>query len=452
MRYLRSLTAGVVLISGLAGCGKFLDASKSVADPNAPTVASINQLFVGIQANIFGQQEGPAAMLICTWVQQCGGTAGRFVEQQGAYILTNDDFDVTFSSIYTAGGLLSIKDAEARADAVGDKKYKGIIEVLEAMNMLFAADNWGDVPYREATTVTEPAFDPQLQVYDDLLKLLDQAIADMGGAGAGPGAFDLVYGGNTTKWTQAAHTLKARVYLHLAEARGTSQYAAARSEAAQGISAPANDFKAAHSAATSERNMWFQFQQTSFGQDLVAGAKLVTIMQAQNDPRLPEYFGRNSTGGFGGYDVATKATVGGDPSPIVGGGRNTATFAQPIITNDENLLIIAETAFRAGDVAAAATALNTVRARYGKAAIAAPTLTDIMTEKYIALFQNIESWNDIKRTCIPGLKPALGRTVVPGRIPYGTTELQTNSKAEADPGATLITGRNPNDPAACPSA
>ena len=154
MRYTRSLTAGVDLISGLAGCGKFLDASKAVADPNAPTVASINQLFIGIQANIFGQQEGPAAMLICTWVQQCAGTAGRFVEQQGAYIMTNDDFDITFSSIYTAGGLLSIKDAEARADAVGDKKYKGIIEVLEAMNMLFAADNWGSVPYREAATVS----------------------------------------------------------------------------------------------------------------------------------------------------------------------------------------------------------------------------------------------------------------------------------------------------------
>jgi hypothetical protein len=450
MRNTRTLIAGVALISGLAGCGKFLDASKAIADPNAPTVASINQLFIGIQANIFGQQEGPAAMLICTWVQQCAGTAGRFVEQQGAYILTNDDFDITFSSIYTAGGLLSIKDAETRADAVADKKYKGTIEVLEAMTMLFAADNWGAVPYREATTVTEPSFDPQLQIYDDLLKLLDQAIADINASGSGPGDFDLIYQGNSTKWIQAAHTLKARIYLHLAEARGVSQYASARSEALLGINTPANDFKAAHSAATSERNMWFQFQQTSFGQDLVAGAKLVTIMQAQNDPRLPEYFGKNSTGGFGGYDVATKGTVGGDPSPIVGAGRNTATFAQPIITNDENLLIIAETAFRAGDNAAAATALNTVRARYGKAAIAAPTLTDIMTEKYIALFQNMESWNDIKRTCIPSLKPALGRTVVPGRMPYGTTELQTNTKALTDP-PTLITGRNANDPAACPS-
>ena len=26
-----------------------------------------------------------------------------------------------------------------------------------------------------------------------------------------------------------------------------------------------------------------------------------------------------------------------------------------------------------------------------------------MTEKYIALFQNIEVWNDYKRTCLPAL-------------------------------------------------
>ena len=93
--------------------------------------------------------------------------------------------------------------------------------------------------------------------------------------------------------------------------------------------------------------------------------------------------------------------------------------------------------------------MNNVRSRYGKPLIAAPTLSDIMTEKYIALFQNIEYWNDYKRTCLPTLTPALGRSVVPGRIPYGVTEVQTNPNTPPDPGPTLITGRNENDPNAC---
>ena len=448
-RHIRYAAAGFVLFVGISGCSSFLDAPQAVADPNAPTLATANQLLSGIEANVFGQQEGPVAMLICEWMQQCAGTAGRFVEVQGAYTINNNSFDGSFSSIYTAGGLLAVKDAEARVDAVPDKQYKGVLEVLETMQVLFGADNWGSIPYREAVVSTTPAFDPQLQIYDDLLALLNQAITDLNGAGSGPGAYDLVYGGDKSKWIQAAHTLKARIYLHLAEARGPSQFASARTEALLGISAPANDWNTVHSEATSERNMWLQFQLTSFGQDLVAGARLVQIMQAQNDPRLPDYFGKNTTGGYGGYDVATQLTVGGDPSPIANSNRNVPTFSQPIITYDENQLILSETAFRAGDIPNAALALNNVRSRYGKSVIAAPTLADIMTEKYIALFQNIEAWNDYKRTCLPTLTPALGRSVVPGRLPYGFTEQQTNPNTPADPGPSLITGRNANDPNAC---
>ena len=448
LRYTRFAAVGLGLMGGLCGCNSFLDAPKAIADPNAPTAASVNQLLVGIEANVFGEQEGPVEMLICEWMQQCAGTAGRFVEVQGTYTITNNSFDGSFGSTYDAGGLLQIKDAEARADAIGDKVYKGVLEVLEVMNTLYGVDNWGSIPYREAITSTTPHFDPQLQIYDDLLKLSDQAITDLNGAGNGPGAFDLVYAGDKTKWTQAAHTLKARIYLHLEEVRGLSQYSSALTEAQQGISTPANDWKTVHSEATSERNMWFQFQLTSFGQDLVAGARLVQIMEAQNDPRLPEYFGKNSTGGYGGYDVATQQTF-GEPSPIANSGRNTATFGQPIITYDENQLIIAEASLQTGNPGAAAIALNNVRSRNGKGVIAAPTLNDIMTEKYITLFQNMEYWNDYKRTCLPTLTPALGRSVVPGRLPYGITELQTNPNALADPGPTLITGRNANDPNSC---
>ncbi len=447
-RYIKHAATTLVFIGGIAGCSSFLDAPKSINDPNNPTVASVNQLLVGIEAQTFGDQEGPVAMLICEWMQQCAGTAGRFVEVQGTYTITNNSFDGSFSGVYTTGGLLAIKDAEGRADAIPDKVYKGILEVLESMDVMFGADNWGDIPYREAITSTTPHFDPQLQVYDDLLKLLDQAIADMNGSGNGPGAFDLVYSGDKTKWIQAAHTLKARLYLRLVEVRGVSQYPLARTEALQGIGSPANDWKTVHSEATSERNMWLQFQLTSFGQDLVAGSRLVGIMKAQDDPRLPDYFGKNSTGDYGGFDVATQLNI-GEPSPIAGSNRNTPTFSQPIITYDENQLILAEADLQTGNLPVAATELNNVRNRYGKTPIPVPNLNDIMTEKYIALFQNIEVWNDYKRTCLPTLTPALGRTMIPGRLPYGSTEQQTNPNTPPDPGPTLITGRNANDPNAC---
>src|SRR5690349_11097137 len=99
------LAAG--LVGMVAGCSNFLDSPKAINDPNNPTAASVNQLLAGIEAQIFGEQEGPVAMLICEWMQQCAGTAGRFVEVQGTYTLTNVSFDVSFSNIYSTGGLVA---------------------------------------------------------------------------------------------------------------------------------------------------------------------------------------------------------------------------------------------------------------------------------------------------------------------------------------------------------
>jgi SusD/RagB-like outer membrane lipoprotein len=329
--------------------------------------------------------------------------------------------------------------------------YRGVAKVMEALTMLWGADTWGDLPYTQAITEeAEPVFDTQQSIYTALLALLDGAITDLGGAGAGPGEFDLIYGGDKQKWIRVAHTLKARIHLHLAERLGAAEYTAARTEALAGLASTADDFKSLHTSATSERNMWAQFQTTSFGPDLVAGSTLVNIMIAQADPRLPEYFGRNELGGFGGYDVTTQATPPNQISPIVGSGRtDDDTFSQPLITYYENQLILAETNFRITGAAAAAPFLNTVRAAFSKGPIAAPTLNDIMTEKYILLYQNVEVWNDWKRTCLPARSPARNQTVIPGRVFYGETEEQTNANTPPSTAQSLSSVRNWNDPNAC---
>src|SRR5256885_4809411 len=184
MRMTRTIASAAALVSVLTGCTNFLNADKAVQNPNNPTTATTGQLFVGVQANIFGQQEGPVAMIVCEWMQQCAGVNGRFVDQQGVYGITAGSFDGSFQSIYTGGGLLQIKQVEKQADAAGDKVTKGMAEVLEAMNMMFGADIWGDLPYSEAAgTITTPKFDPQMTVYATLLTLLTNAIADLKGAG-----------------------------------------------------------------------------------------------------------------------------------------------------------------------------------------------------------------------------------------------------------------------------
>jgi hypothetical protein len=443
-----SIAAAALCLMVVGGCNSFLDSPKAINDPNNPTHASTTQLFEGALANTFGNEEGPVAMLIYQWMQQCAGVNGRFVETQGNYTIDATTFDINFQNIYNGGGLIGLRQIQANATSAGDKLYLGIAEVLEAMNMMFAADVWGDIPYSQAVTENStPTFDPQMTVYASLLTLLDKAIADMAAGGTGPGDADLVYAGNAQKWTEAAHTLKARIYLHQVEKLGAAQYASALTEAKKGISAPANDWKAQHSSNTSERNMWAQFANTSFGPDLVAGAGLVGIMSAQNDPRIGTYFQKNKAGNYVGFDVAT-----GTPDvALISALVTNDTYRQPIITYDETQLIIAEAAFQTGDKATAATAFNAERTHVGKPTISsgALTLNDIMTEKYITLFQNPEVWNDYKRTCLPALKPARGRSRIPGRIYYGITEEQTNSNTPTSAAQNLFTVRNANDPNGC---
>ena len=72
-------------------------------------------------------------------------------------------------------------------------------------------------------------------------------------------------------------------------------------------------------------------------------------------------------------------------------------------------------------------------------------LQAIMTEKYIRLFQNPESYSDYRRTCLPALVPAAGSNFIPGRLAYPLSERNPNTSIPD--GGPL---RNWNDPTPCP--
>ena len=116
-----------------------------------------------------------------------------------------------------------------------------------------------------------------------------------GSTGTGPGSNDLVYGGAPTKWLQLAHLLKARYYLHVAEANGATAYASALAQAQQGISVASNDYVTYQSSATTEGNFWYQFQIVQRDSYLRMGKRLVDLLVSRNESRLAKYFDKNTT-------------------------------------------------------------------------------------------------------------------------------------------------------------
>ncbi len=449
----RSLVGFVgVCLLALTGCRNFLLADNAITDPNNPSDATKDQFLVGAESNLMGVEENHLAQVVCEWMQQCGGIGGRFVDVEGAYGIQDGSLESSWDNTYSQGGLIALRKLQALSTQTKDLQYLGIAEAMEAMEMTTVADVWGNVPYRQAVDSSlTPKLDPQLQVYDDLLVLLDKAIGDLAAGSGATRTSDLFYAGSKQRWTELAYTLKARIYLHLVEVRGQGQYDLAIAAATKGISSPDGDLKGVHSTSSGQQNVWYQFQQTSFGSDLVAGSLLVNLMTARNDPRLADYFGPNTSGGFIGYDVASQ-DQNPDFATIVGAGRNTATFAQPYVTYVENQLILAEAYSQRQGVAAAQPYLNAARSSIGFKTDVVATLDNIMTEKYIDLFQNYEVWNDYKRTCLPARTPALGFTQIPGRVYYPQQEQQVNGANVPTVEVQRATNgfRNPNDPNPCP--
>ncbi|NUO63071.1 MAG: SusD/RagB family nutrient-binding outer membrane lipoprotein [Gemmatimonadaceae bacterium] len=428
--------AAVLLLLAVAACNDFLTGDKLSSDPNQPQTANRYLLLNGVQAQQFTNLTGAAARAFGIFTQQFAGTDRQYGLLE-VYAFTGDDYTSTFNGTYASGGLVDIRKIEDDARAAGDRIFLGVAQVWEAIDMGNAATLWGDIPYREAAnaSIANPHFDPEAQVYGDVQQLLDSAIANLTtNQGLGPQAYDLIYGasGSSTasvqKWVAAAHTLKARYYMHLAE-KDPSNYAKAIAQANLGIMDPKNDFTTYQSTTPGEENLWWQFSVRDRDTYIRANATLVDLMKSRNDPRLPNYFAPNAKDSIVGSPPGGKEQSASTLSAL----RASPDFRQPLITAAENLLIRAEAKYQTGD-ATAINDLNTVRGFYGLPAIVATgpaLLRAIAEEEYVALFQNIEVMALYSRTCYPNITPTDGGSNVPRRLYYGTDERNANPNTPA---------------------
>lgn len=457
---MRKWTRGAVcalLVGSMIGCDNFLEGEGLTTDPNNPSVATRDQLLVSVQLVQFVFQTGDMARHAGMWVQQFAGVGNQTVSRD-QYQLSEGDIQ-NWPDVYGGGGLLDIRAIRGEAEAEGDVAFAGVSKVLEGLVMGTAASIWGDIPYSQAVSgESKPALDPQEEVYADVQAVLDDAILDLN-AGTASGSLranDMVYDGDLDKWIEAANTLKARFYIHWAQVQDKPEAAvacggdcasAALAAAQNGISSPANDFRTYHTTAGAHENIWYQWEIERAAQ-IRAGRFFVELLKDRSDPRLTEYFAPAAGGNVVGGAPAT-------PAPglsWLSSTRGAANFRQPLVTYQENQLIMAEANYRLGNEPAALENLNNARAAAGLDDLSGLSgedlFNEIMIEKYIALFQNIEVWNDYKRTCVLdafGFEPVAPRRV-PGRLFYPNSERITNPNI-LDPQSQ--DQRNANDPGIC---
>lgn len=452
-RFLLLLLA-VVLTTPQYACRDFVKDYE--ISPNNPETASPELLLSATCVNVFFIYTSELARPVAIFMQS---QAGVRRQQLGLDRYESSNFNAggVWGAYYT-GMVPDIKFIEQLSVKENKEYILGIAKVLQAMALGVVTDAWGDVPFSEAgrgTDLETPKYDAQVDVYAQLQTLLDEALAIFAkpevAAFNGSLAADLVFNGDITKWRVTAQILKARYHNHLSkiDPSGSAQKALAAIDAASaaGLVGPENDARAVFLLSQAQNNFWYAFN-ANWG-DITMGKYIVDTMKAANDPRLPLYAGKDAADGYSGYPAGGDGITSPDNVSYLGALYGSPDSYSPMVTFVEAKFIEAEAAFRLGDKTRAATAYNAALA----AALSLPgvsavdkaayisaqektaaniTLNDIMHQKYLALFLQIESWTDWRRTGVPNLKPANGSTTggqIPRHAPTPQNEVLYNPKA-----------------------
>ncbi|MEO1653256.1 MAG: SusD/RagB family nutrient-binding outer membrane lipoprotein, partial [Bacteroidota bacterium] len=349
----------IIILMGASACGDLVDGINQ--DPNNPTSASYQNILTGAQVGNIILNTGETARRAGIF---CGYYTGIDRQHQGFsnYTLTTSDFNSLWFDVYvdTYRNALTTETAAESEGLAG--VTKGIAQVIQAQAIGMAASLYGDVPFREAgrIEVDNPGYEDQMGVYAGVQALLDEAIMNLqSGVDRPAGGADIYFDGDATKWIEVAYTLKARMYMH------TREYAEAFNAAQQGISSLANAMYGPHGMGLEESNLTYQFFAVEVrGADVVTSDFMASLVQADTslNPIPANYRGNaktNEAARFNFYFVNN--SLGVQPNTNEGGFAG-QTSPSPMVTYEENLLILAEAGVRTQGFAQGLSRLNDFRA------------------------------------------------------------------------------------------
>ncbi|MBC6607672.1 SusD/RagB family nutrient-binding outer membrane lipoprotein [Hymenobacter sp. BT188] len=398
-----------LLLVGLGSCEKLTEGYD--INPNAPQDAPADQQLTAVQVSEGFVLSGEMARTAGLFSDFFTGTDRQYEGLQN-YTTVSGDYDNMWSNTFTLV-LANARIVTQKAEAVQNFQLAGIAQVLEAQMIGMATSVWGDIPYSQALQPGQPApFDRQSDIYASVQTLLSTAITNLGRTGINPQERDIYYGGDLAKWRAAAHSLKARFFLHV------RNYPQAAAEARLGIASPAGDMLMPYGGTVStSANPYYDFIDINrTGYMGAAGSYGVRLLEdLRNNART------NESARFE-YFYTTEAGYSEVDPNILEGGAFAADADFPLITYVETQAILAEAQARANDLSGALAALNNIRAynrtTFTGGTYAAYTLADfalggllntgqsqqqallreILTEKYLSLIGQIEPYNDVRRT------------------------------------------------------
>lgn len=372
------------------------------------------------------------------------------------YIYTSTSFQELWTVAYTKN-IVNLNQLIKLADAQSNSNYKGVALVLRTWAFTLLTDAYGDIPYKQATSISEyltPAYDKQKDVYFALLDDLKTAQAALNPSGTAI-AGDVIYNNNIALWKKFANSLRLRIALRIADRepeKAKQLLAEIQTEGGSYISANSETAQMVYGTSPNQNPISNLFDTRD---DYRISKTIVDKLFALNDPRLPVYTSPTKD--------ATPATYVGLPNGLLVGDASNLGFTKTskpgtyflapgapavIISYAEVLFDRAEAAARGFTTEDAADlykqAIQASLKQYGVSDAAAATYLalpavqydasnykkSIGEQKWIALFgQGLEAFAEWRRLDYPQLQPAVAGTLggkMPLRFLYPGTEQSLN--------------------------
>lgn len=310
MKALKKILIICLVIGAFSSCKKqLLDIN---TDPNNPTTASASADLVlanalNTTASIYdaatnGNNNFAWAGLWLGHISYSGNYA--IATENISYNLTNSFAQGTWDNLYD-----NIEDydfVEKKGVETGNNFYRAIGMFMKAYNFQTLVDLYNNVPYSQAlkgTANSTPAYDNGKDIYADLAKKMDTAIALFKTSGNTAIKGDIMFNGDATKWTQFANTVKLRLLLRQSEVNGAAAKTQAAAISGGFLTSDATVNPGYLNSAGKMNPFWGSNVNVSgtYTQTLYrGGGYAIQFYKNNNDPRLSRFYSPNGAGQYVG--------------------------------------------------------------------------------------------------------------------------------------------------------
>lgn len=260
-------------------------------DPNNPTKVSSQSILLQVQRSMARVLlDDNNVFVILNWVQYNASVG--YQEQPFEF---NWNTDATFNA--SAGALRDLEMLRKQAIADNHINYEAIAMIMKAWVFSNLTDIYGDIPYREALKGVEgvlyPKYDPQQEIYDDLVQSLKDAASKIDVLQSDAkvdGESDIFCQGDMLKWKKFANSLRARLYLRMSESDSEQAKAGLEELFSDSISYPVIDDNShnvgiAFIEETSGPNNNYWVQRSRSGSLSAVSTTMVDLLCMHGDPR-----------------------------------------------------------------------------------------------------------------------------------------------------------------------